>query len=112
MEKQADLLGTKLLAASGYAADGLRNLTVTLQDQNEPSPPTLLSTHPNISDRVKYLENLIATNHYNRYNYEGVARHLQIQAKVRQLMKEYQNSDDYRIHHSKEKNQELEIENR
>jgi len=29
MERQADALGTRLIASKGYAADGLRNLMVT-----------------------------------------------------------------------------------
>lgn len=86
MERQADTLGTKLIASSGYAADGVRNLMVTLQQQEKSSPPTWLSSHPTTDDRVRYLENLIERNGYNRYAYEGVARHAQIKAQVEKLL--------------------------
>ena len=97
MEREADVIGTKILAASGYAADGLRNLTVTLNSENEnrSRPPAWLSTHPHTEERVSYLENLIVTNGYDRYAYEGVLEHSKIQEKVVKLMKEYQESEDY-----------------
>ena len=97
MERQADIFGTRILAASGYAADGLRNLTVTLKEQDKPSPPAWLSSHPNLADRVEYLETLIVNNGYNRYAYEGVERHSQIKKKVEKLMEEYKESEDYRL---------------
>ena len=98
MEREADVIGTKILAASGYAADGLRNLTATLNSENEnrSRPPAWLSTHPHTEDRVSYLENLIVTNGYDRYAYEGVVEHSKIQEQVAKLMGEYQESDDYR----------------
>ncbi|WP_414566590.1 MULTISPECIES: M48 family metalloprotease [unclassified Anabaena] len=88
MERQADNLGTRLIVASGYAADGLRNLMVTLEKQQKNIIPTWLSSHPGGSERVSYLENLISRGGYNRYSYEGVERHLEVQAQVKQLMKE------------------------
>lgn len=86
MERQADTLGTRLIASSGYAADGVRNLMVTLDQQEKNSPPAWLSSHPATDDRIRYLENLIERNGYNRYAYEGVARHAQIKAKVEKLL--------------------------
>ncbi|MEM6753291.1 MAG: M48 family metalloprotease [Cyanobacteria bacterium P01_C01_bin.38] len=88
MERQADRLGTRLLTASGYAADGLRNLTITMKKQQKKAPPAWLSTHPGSGERVAYLEELITTNGYNRYTYEGVAPHQKIKDKVKQIMKE------------------------
>ncbi len=93
MERQADRLGTRLLTAGGYAADGLRNLTVTMKKQQKNSPPAWLSTHPGGAERVAYLEELITTNGYNRYAYEGVAKHQQIKDKVKQIMKEREEKD-------------------
>ncbi|MBV6623328.1 MAG: M48 family metalloprotease [Rivularia sp. (in: Bacteria)] len=93
MERQADRLGTRLLTAGGYAADGLRNLTLTMKKQQKNAPPVWLSTHPGGGERVRYLEELIATNGYNRYAYEGVARHQQIKDKVKQIMKEREEKD-------------------
>ena len=86
MERQADTLGTRLIASSGYAADGVRNLMVTLDEQEKSSPPAWLSSHPATDDRIRYLENLIERNGYNRYAYEGVARHAQIKAQVEKLL--------------------------
>lgn len=85
MERQADLLGTRMLASTGYAADGLRNLMVTLQQQERRAPLTWLSEHPGTEARLQSLETLIQQNGYNRYTYEGVSRHAEIQARVRQL---------------------------
>lgn len=86
MERQADTLGTRLITSSGYAADGVRNLMVTLDQQEKNSPPAWLSSHPGTDDRIRYLENLIERNGYNRYAYEGVARHAQIKAQVEKLL--------------------------
>jgi predicted Zn-dependent protease len=67
MERQADILGTRLIAATGYAADGLRNLTVTLKEEDSDRPIfTWLSTHPVTDERIRYLESLIEGNGYNR----------------------------------------------
>ncbi|MEH1866922.1 MAG: M48 family metallopeptidase [Nostoc sp.] len=88
MERQADNLGTRLIVATGYAADGLRNLMVTLEKQQKNAPPSWLSSHPGGNERVSYLENLITRNSYNRYAYEGVERHLEIKARVKKLLAE------------------------
>ncbi|WP_152590607.1 M48 family metallopeptidase [Nostoc sphaeroides] len=88
MERQADNLGTRLIVATGYAADGLRNLMVTLEKQQKNAPPSWLSSHPGGNERVSYLENLITRNSYNRYAYEGVGRHLEIKARVKKLLEE------------------------
>ncbi|NEO42169.1 MAG: M48 family metalloprotease [Moorea sp. SIOASIH] len=91
MERQADDLGTKILAASGYAADGLRNLMITLHDQGGPKPLfPWLSTHPETKERINNLEAIIDRNGYNRYTYEGVEKHLEIKKRVAQLLKEYE----------------------
>ncbi len=91
MERQADALGTRILTSSGYPADGLRNLMVTL-DKEERNLPIFawLSTHPNTQERIRNIETLIQRNGYNRYTYEGVERHLQIQKRVAQLLEEYE----------------------
>jgi predicted Zn-dependent protease len=77
-----------LIVAAGYAADGLRNLMVTLQREQRNFIPQWLSSHPGGSERVSYLENLISRSNYNRYTYEGVERHLQVQARVQELLDE------------------------
>ena len=84
-ERQSDLLGTRALAAHGYAADGLRNFFVTLNEQKGASPPEYLSTHPATENRISYIEQLIESNGYNRFAYEGIEKHAQIQEKLRNL---------------------------
>lgn len=95
MERQADILGTRILAGSGYAADGLRNLMVILDEKDLPGPPAWLSTHPGSGERVDYLESLIIENGYDRYSYEGALRHSEIKEKVKKLIEEYKESDEY-----------------
>lgn len=87
MEREADALGTRLIAANGYAADGLRDLLVTLKEQEKGGePPAWLSSHPPTGDRIRYVEELIQRNGYNRYTYEGVARHAEIKARVKKIL--------------------------
>ena len=106
MERQAARLGTRLLTAGGYAADGLRNLTLTMKKQQKNAPPAWLSTHPGGAERVSYLEELITTNGYNRYAYEGVAKHQQIKDKVKQIMKEREEKKEQDEDDKKDKKQE------
>jgi predicted Zn-dependent protease len=82
-ERQADLVGTRVLATAGYAADGLRNFFVTLDEENGRSPLPFLSTHPVSRQRTRYLEELIELNGYNRYAFEGVEKHLEIQQRLK-----------------------------
>ncbi|HEY9829332.1 MAG TPA: M48 family metalloprotease [Stenomitos sp.] len=90
MERQADALGTRILAASGYAADGLHNLMVTLEKEERDRPLfAWLSTHPDTRERTRNIETLIQRNGYNRYTYEGVSRHVEVQKRVAQRLKEY-----------------------
>ena len=87
MERQADEFGTRLLATTGYAADGVRNLMAVLEEENNPSPPAWLSTHPDVGDRVQYLEEMIARLNLNRYLYEGVVEHARISDRVEEILK-------------------------
>ncbi|WP_066424746.1 M48 family metallopeptidase [Anabaena sp. 4-3] len=106
MERQADILGTRLIVASGYAADGLRNLMVTLDKQKKFSIPTWISSHPGGNERVNYIENMITRNSYNRYAFEGVERHAEIKARVKKLLQEKKEQEEkkQRTEESKDKN--------
>jgi predicted Zn-dependent protease len=87
MERQADALGTRILATLGYAADGLRNLMITLEEAEEESLPFVwLSSHPDADERIENIETQIELNGYNRYTYEGVERHQVMQQRVEQLL--------------------------
>ena len=93
MERQADIVGTQILAASDYAADGIYNVMTTLNEQAQASGrsvPTWISTHPNPGDRVTYLKALVERGGYDRYAYEGVASHEEIQAIVARELAAYQ----------------------
>jgi predicted Zn-dependent protease len=94
MEEQADVFGTRLLAANGYAADGVRNLMVTLNEEEDPGIPAWFSTHPDAEDRVRYLEEAIVRQRLNRYAYEGIDRHQQIKERVAKLLGEYQQKQE------------------
>ncbi len=105
MEEQADLFGTRLLAATGYAADGVRNLMVVIDDEHNNQPPAWLSTHPNTGDRVKYIEAEIVRNNFNRFAYEGVEKHQRIRQRVAQLVKEHKaKQKGEKIEEKREKN--------
>ena len=86
-EQQADIVGTRAIAAAGYAADGLRNFMATLGAQSQQRGPEYLSSHPAPESRVRYLEGLIQLNGYNRYSFEGIQRHAEVQERVRQILR-------------------------
>lgn len=73
------MFGTRLLAATGYAADGVWNLMRIMNLEQINRPPAWLSSHPDTSDRIKYLEEIIVQNNFNRYAYEGVEKYHKIQ---------------------------------
>lgn len=94
MERQADVLGTRLLASANYAADGLRNLMVTLSKEDKPFVAPWFSSHPGSLERVQYLEKLITDNGYNRYAYEGIEDHQRIQELVRAELKKAKEEEE------------------
>lgn len=96
MERQADIVGTQILAGGGYAADGLHNVMVTLNEEvgDRPRAPVWLSSHPNPEDRVTYLKTLVERGGYDRYTYEGVASHEEIQAIVARELAAYEAQQD------------------
>ena len=89
MERQSDILGTKLLANNRYAADGLHNLMITLEAEHGNRGISWFASHPNPGDRVSYLKQLIDQGGFNRYAYEGVETHLKMRHKMNRLITEY-----------------------
>ncbi|HSM81657.1 MAG TPA: M48 family metalloprotease [Nodosilinea sp.] len=89
MERQSDILGTKLLANSRYAADGLHNLMITLEEEYGNRGVSWFASHPNPGDRVSYLKQLVDQGGFNRYAYEGVETHLKMRYKMTRLITEY-----------------------
>ena len=110
MERQADLYGTKMLVSAGYAADGVRNLMVKLEEiakeDEQPIPPAWLSTHPETKERISYLEKLIVANKLDRYAYEGVDKHSQVKEKINGLWEEYKETDEYKERYGDEEEED------
>jgi predicted Zn-dependent protease len=100
MERQADAVGTRLLASAGYAADGLWGLMNVMQQEEakekdkKPRPPIWLSTHPGGSERLQNVEKLVVEAGYDRYAYEGVERHGVIRQKMQQMLKAEKEKQD------------------
>ncbi|PSN20353.1 peptidase M48 Ste24p [filamentous cyanobacterium CCP5] len=95
MERQADVLGTQILSASNYAADGLHNLMVTLKEEvDTDSGIRWFASHPAPDERIGYLKHLVEQGGFTRYTYEGVEPHLTIRLRVNQLMATYQAEED------------------
>lgn len=76
MERQADIVGTQILASSGYAADGMHGLMLALDDRyGDRQIVPWMSSHPAPQERVDYLQAIVENGGYNRYAYEGVLDH-------------------------------------
>ena len=54
-EKQADLLGTQMMARAGYDARDLAHMFETIEKEGGDRPPQWLSDHPNPGNRVEYI---------------------------------------------------------
>jgi tetratricopeptide (TPR) repeat protein len=70
-ERQADILGTRLLVAAGYSADGLHSVMSRLAEREGRRGTGWFDTHPASVDRAAYLEALIQGRNYNRFAFEG-----------------------------------------
>lgn len=93
MERQADVLGTQMLARAGYAADGLLNLMYTLDKEYRGQVRVLpwFSTHPPTPERIRYINGLIRDQNYHRFSFEGVERHRAMQTLIEELLEEEKN---------------------
>ncbi|MBI4777180.1 MAG: M48 family metalloprotease [Deltaproteobacteria bacterium] len=66
-EEEADRLGMKYLADSGYDINGSVSVfkkMVQSRFMNMEGIPTYLSTHPGLNDRIVYMENTLSTDKY------------------------------------------------
>jgi len=90
MERQADVLGTQLLAADQYAADGLYNLMSTLHEETGGTGAGWFASHPATDERLGYLKQLVDQGGFSRYAYEGVETHLRVRQKMDALMTAFQ----------------------
>jgi predicted Zn-dependent protease len=73
-----------------YAADGLHNLMLTLEEEYGNQGITWFASHPNPQERVSYLKQLVDQGGFNRYAYEGVATHLRMRQKMAGLLQDLQ----------------------
>ena len=81
MERQADIVGTQILASGGYAADGMHGLMLALDERyGDRQVVPWMSSHPAPQERVDYLQAIVEDGGYNRYAYEGVLDHETMQA--------------------------------
>ncbi|WP_041233183.1 hypothetical protein [Cylindrospermum stagnale] len=62
-----------------------RGKPCTLHERYGSSGQSYASTDPSSKERVRYLEELITRNGYNRYAFEGAEKHALIQKRVKQL---------------------------
>jgi hypothetical protein len=62
---------------------------ITLEEEYGNQGVSWFASHPNPSDRVAYLKQLIDQGGFNRYAYEGVETHLKMRYKMGQLLTEY-----------------------
>ena len=93
-EREADLVGTRILAASQYAADGLYGFMKTVEAQADDRPPVWLASHPKPGDRARNIKQAIVSHGYNRYAYEGVAEHQKIQTQVEAIIEQCKQSGE------------------
>jgi hypothetical protein len=54
-EKQADLLGSQIMARAGYDPRDMANMFKTLEKEGGPGGPQWMSDHPNPGNRVAYI---------------------------------------------------------
>ena len=54
-ERQADLLGTHIMARAGYDPRDMANVFRTIEQESGPGGPQWLSDHPNPGDRYNYI---------------------------------------------------------
>ncbi|MEB3293082.1 MAG: M48 family metalloprotease [Synechococcales bacterium] len=84
-EIEADVLGTRILAKAGYAADGLWSYLRAMDTALE-GKIAWSESHPSPRFRVQALENLIRRNGYSRYAYEGVTQQQACQQQVKKIL--------------------------
>lgn len=91
MERQADIVGTQILASTGYAADGMHGLMLALDERyGDRQVVPWLSSHPAPQERVDYLQAIVENGGYNRYAYEGVLGHEAMQTRAEAALTAYE----------------------
>ena len=83
-EKEADLLGTHIMARAGYDPRDMANVFKTIEQQSGPGGPQWLSDHPNPGNRYDYIMKEAASLHVANPT-EDTRAFDQIQAHLRTL---------------------------
>ncbi|HEX5473629.1 MAG TPA: M48 family metallopeptidase [Vicinamibacterales bacterium] len=82
-EKQADLLGTHIMARAGYDPRDMANVFKTIEQESGPGGPQWLSDHPNPGDRYEYINEEANLLHVDATNeVHDTAQFEQVQAKL------------------------------
>ena len=84
-EKQADLLGSQIMAKAGYDPRDLAHMFQTIQKESEGGTPQWMSSHPNPGNRVKSVQSLIAQLPAQQYTTGDQAAFQRMQDRVLQL---------------------------
>jgi Zn-dependent protease with chaperone function len=80
-EKQADILGSRIMAGAGYDPRDMANVFKTIQQESGPGAPQWMSDHPDPGNRYAYI------------NQEAQA--LRVSANARRMTPEFQNAQGY-----------------
>jgi Zn-dependent protease with chaperone function len=80
-EKQADILGSRIMAEAGYDPRDMANVFRTIQQESGPGAPQWMSDHPDPGNRYAYI------------NQEAQA--LRVPANARRMTPEFQNAQGY-----------------
>jgi hypothetical protein len=80
-EKQADILGSHIMAAAGYDPRDMANVFRTIEKESGPGGPQWLSDHPNPGNRYEYITKEAQLLHvtsarHDTQQFQGVQAHL------------------------------------
>ena len=80
-EKQADLLGTHIMAAAGYDPHDMANVFRTIQQEGGSGAPQWLSDHPDPGNRIQYIDQeaqmlAVAPGRSDQAEFQGVRAYL------------------------------------
>jgi hypothetical protein len=84
-ERQADILGTHIMAGAGYDPRDMANVFRTIEKESGPGGPQWLSDHPNPGDRYEYINQEAALLHVNGDRVTNTSAFQNVQAHLRSL---------------------------
>jgi predicted Zn-dependent protease len=84
-EKQADILGTHIMASAGYDPRDMANVFRTIEKESGPGGPQWLSDHPNPGNRYEYINQEAALLRVNTDRATNTNAFQNVQAHLRSL---------------------------